>query len=100
MLLRQVLIAGLIAIGLADTLANRAGPGGISLAVREWLSDGPGGRPRPAWMQAAVGCVYCFAFYGALVGAIATQPRKLQPLLRCWLAGFGLAVAFFRFVER
>lgn len=92
----QILTTGLIAIGLADTLANRAGPGGISLWLREWLGD----EQRPAWVQAAVGCVYCFAFYGALLGAVATHPRNVQQLVRRWLAGFGLAVAFFRVVEK
>lgn len=96
MLLRDIVVAGLIAVGLADTLANRAGPGGISLRVRDKLSE-PG---RPAWVQAAAQCVYCYSFYGALLGALLTHPKNAQQMVRRWLAGFGLAVAFFRYVEK
>lgn len=92
----QIVTSGLIAVGVGDMLANRAGPGGVSLVVREWLSDSA----RPAWMQAGAQCVYCFGFYGALLGAALCKPRSVRGLLRTWLAGFGLAVAFFLYVEQ
>lgn len=93
MLLIQVLICGLIAIGVADTLANRAGPGGVSVILREWLSA----PERAAWVQAAAACVYCYSFYGALLGALLAGV-ELPQVVGVWLAGFGLAVAFFHFV--
>ncbi len=92
----QIVISGLIAVGLGDMLANRAGPGGVSLVVREWLSD----TERPAWVQAGAQCVYCFAFYGAFAGALLTNPRNGQQMVRRWLAGFGLAVFAFLYLEK
>lgn len=92
--LRDVLIVALMTIGLADTLASRAGPGGVSLALRDWLSA----PERPAWMQAAAQCAYCYSFYGALLGALLVA--DFPHLVAIWLAGFGLAVAFFRYLEK
>lgn len=99
MILEKVLYAGLavglMAFGLADSLALRAGPLGLFAAWRRVLQASL----MPAWLREHADCVYCWSFWAAGGAAMLFAGPGMLPIdvLAMWLLGAGVSAFLLKY---
>jgi hypothetical protein len=91
-MLEQIMVAALMALGLAYTGATLAGPFGLST----WLKRRVLNSAAPTWLKTGIECVYCWSFWLTLaitIGLLGVGEPSL--LLQVWLAAFGVTTVVF-----
>ena len=89
------LVVGLMAFGLADSLALRVGPLGLFAAWRRVLQASL----MPAWLREHADCVYCWSFWVACFAAALFADPGMPPIdvLATWLMGAGVSAFLLKY---